>query len=132
MNEHHKINYVEYPAKDIAATKRFFETAFGWAFVYYGPDYAAFSDQGLDGGFFRSDLSSTSANGAALIIFYSQNLEDTEVNVKKAGGVIIKEIFSFPMSFLLMCSTKNNWMWDWKCQDRGPSIKRKRQTCCYS
>ena len=24
MNEHEKINYVEYPAKDIAATKRFF------------------------------------------------------------------------------------------------------------
>ncbi len=32
MNEHEKINYVEYPAKDIAATKRFFETAFGWTF----------------------------------------------------------------------------------------------------
>lgn len=96
MNEHEKINYVEYPAKDIAATKRFFEAAFGWTFADYGPDYAAFSNQGLDGGFFRSELSSTSDNGAALTIFYSQNLEATEVKVKKAGGVIIKEIFSFP------------------------------------
>ena len=52
MNEHEKINYVEYPARDIAATKRFFEKAFGWSFVDYGPDYAAFSNQGLDGGFF--------------------------------------------------------------------------------
>lgn len=25
MNEHEKINYVEYPAEDIASTKRFFE-----------------------------------------------------------------------------------------------------------
>ncbi len=96
MNEHEKINYVEYPAKDIAATKRFFETAFGWTFVDYGPDYAAFSNQGLDGGFFRSDLSSSSKNGAALIVFYSQKLEATEVKVKKAGGIITKEIFSFP------------------------------------
>jgi predicted enzyme related to lactoylglutathione lyase len=96
MNEHEKINYVEYPAKDIAATKLFFETAFGWTFVDYGPDYSAFSNQGLDGGFFRSELASTTENGAALLIFYSQNLEATEVKVKKAGGVISKEIFSFP------------------------------------
>src|SRR5690606_26695470 len=46
---HEKIDYVEYPARDLAATKRFFEQAFGWAFVDYGPDYAAFSGQGLDG-----------------------------------------------------------------------------------
>ena len=96
MSEHEKINYVEYPAKDIGATKQFFETVFGWSFVDYGPDYTAFSNQGLDGGFFKSELASTSENGAALIVFYSQNLELTEVKVKGAGGVISKEIFSFP------------------------------------
>ena len=96
MHEHEKMNYVEYPAKNIAATKQFFETAFGWSFVDYGPDYAAFSNQGLDGGFFKSKLSSTSENGAALIVFYSQNLEATEKKVKQAGGVICKAIFSFP------------------------------------
>ena len=96
MNEHEKINYVEYPAKDIGATKRFFETCFGWSFVDYDQDYSAFSNQGVDGGFFKSELASTYENGAALIVFYSQNLESTEVKVKKAGGVISKEIFSFP------------------------------------
>ena len=96
MNEHEKINYVEYPAKDIGATKQFFEFVFGWFFVDYGPDYSAFSNQGLDGGFFKSELASTSEKGAALIVFYSQNLSSTEVKIKKAGGVISKEIFSFP------------------------------------
>lgn len=96
MNKHEKINYVEYPAKDIQATKQFFETAFGWSFVDYGPNYAAFSNQGLDGGFFRSELASTSVMGAALIILYSQNLESTQIKVEQAGGVISKEIFSFP------------------------------------
>ena len=43
MNEHEKINYAEYPAKNIAATKRFFEVAFGWSFEDFGPEYAAFS-----------------------------------------------------------------------------------------
>jgi uncharacterized protein len=96
MNEHEKINYVEYPAKDIAATKQFFEAAFGWSFVDYGPDYAAFSNQGLDGGFFKSALASVSDKGAALLIFYSQDLETTEAKIKQAGGVINKVIFSFP------------------------------------
>jgi predicted enzyme related to lactoylglutathione lyase len=96
MSEHEKINYVEYPAKDIAATKQFFEKAFGWAFVDYGPDYAAFSKQGLEGGFFKSELASTSENGAALIIFYSQNLASTQAKIEAAGGVISKAIYSFP------------------------------------
>lgn len=96
MNKHEKINYVEYPAKNIEETKRFFTAAFGWSFVDYGADYSAFSNQGLDGGFFRSELTSTSENGAALIVFFSKNLETTEAKVKMAGGVVIKEIFSFP------------------------------------
>ena len=96
MNEHEKINYVEYPAKDIGATKRFFETAFGWTFADYGPDYAAFSNQGLDGGFYQSDLVSVSAKGAALLVFYSQNLESTQSKVTQAGGIICKAIFLFP------------------------------------
>ena len=33
MNEHEKINCVEFPAKDIEATKAFFTTVFGWSFV---------------------------------------------------------------------------------------------------
>lgn len=96
MNEHEKINYVEYPAKNIAATKQFFKTAFGWRFVDYGPDYCAFSNQGLNGGFYKSELTSISETGAALIVFYSQDLESTEAKVKQAGGNISKAIFSFP------------------------------------
>lgn len=96
MNEHEKLNYVEFPSQDIAKTKAFFERAFGWSFVDYGPDYTAFADQGLDGGFFRSDLCSSTANGAALLVFYSQDLESTLEKVTRAGGAIAKPIFSFP------------------------------------
>lgn len=96
MNPHEKLNYVEYPAKDLEATKRFFSSAFAWHFVDYGPDYCAFSDQGLHGGFFRSELTSTTQNGGALLIFLSHDLEATEQRVKMAGGIICKNIFSFP------------------------------------
>lgn len=96
MPAHEKINYVEFPAKDLPATKTFFETAFGWQFTDYGPEYTAFLNEGLDGGFFKSDLSSTTNRGGALIVLYSQHLEETLAKVEAAGGEIIKPIFSFP------------------------------------
>ena len=96
MNKHEKINYVEFPAKDIEAAKTFFTTVFGWSFVDYGPEYTAFSNAGLDGGFFKSDLSSSSDRGGALIVFFSKELEKTQSKIEKAGGQIIKPIFSFP------------------------------------
>ena len=96
MNLHEKINYVEFPAKDLAGTKAFFESVFGWSFTDYGPDYTAFENQGLDGGFFKSDLASSTEKGAALIVFYSDQLEATLVKVEKAGGSILRPIFSFP------------------------------------
>jgi uncharacterized protein len=96
MNQHEKINYVELPAKDLAGTKAFFESVFGWSFTDYGPEYTAFENQGLDGGFFQSDLASSTEKGAALIVFYSSQLEATLAKVEKAGGSILKPIYSFP------------------------------------
>ena len=96
MNVHEKINYVEFPAKDIQATKKFFNKVFGWSFTDYGPDYTAFENEGLDGGFFYSELSSSTMNGSALIVFFSQTLEETQVKITQAGGTIIQDIFTFP------------------------------------
>lgn len=96
MNVHGKLNYVEYAAVDLQSTKAFFENAFGWSFVDYGPEYSAFSGQGLDGGFFQAPMCSSTAHGAALLVFYSNNLEDTLLKVSAAGGEIIKPIFTFP------------------------------------
>lgn len=96
MNNHEKINYVEFPAKDIEITKTFFNSAFGWSFVDYGPEYTAFSNEGLDGGFYQSDLTASTEKGSALIVFYSKELGHTLSKIKKAGGLIIKPIFSFP------------------------------------
>ncbi len=96
MNIHGKINYVEFPVRDIEKTKTFFNTAFGWSFIDYGPDYIAFSDQSIDGGFFKSDLCASTKNGSALIVFYSNALENTLAKIKSAGGTIIKPIYPFP------------------------------------
>lgn len=96
MNEHEKINYIEFPAKDIEATKKFFNSVFGWSFVDYGPEYVAFNNEGLDGGFFKSELTVSTENGSALVVFYSKEIEGTQTKIKNAGGLIIKPIFEFP------------------------------------
>jgi predicted enzyme related to lactoylglutathione lyase len=94
--EHKKINYVEFPAEDLDGTKVFFQQAFGWTFQDFGPDYSAFENSGLMGGFFRSNLASSTTSGAALIVLYSEALEKTQQDIVRAGGKIVKEIFSFP------------------------------------
>ena len=96
MNQHEKINYIELPAFDLEANKRFFTSVFGWTFEDFGEGYTAFSNQGLDGGFYKADLKSVQAQGSALVVFYSEQLEDTMAKVKSANGKILQEIFDFP------------------------------------
>ncbi len=96
MNKHESINYVELPSNDLAVTKNFYKKVFGWTFEDYGPEYTAFVDPGLEGGFFKSEKHSTTENGAALIVFYSTDLETTQAKIEDAGGDILKPIFSFP------------------------------------
>jgi hypothetical protein len=96
MSEHEKLDYVEYPAASMKATREFFGVVFGWSFEEFGPDYCAFSNQGLDGGFYRSELYSSTRNGSALLVFYSEDLEASLAKIEAAGGRIEKPIFAFP------------------------------------
>ena len=94
---HHKINYVELAAKDLEATKKFFGQAFSWTFTDYGDEYTACEGRGhVDCGFYQADKASDTEEGGALIVLYSEKLEETESKVKRAGGTIVKEIFEFP------------------------------------
>jgi len=92
---HHdnRIDYIEFPATDIAATKAFYGAVFGWTFTDYGPDYSSFTDGQLAGGFARAPSNST---GGPLVVLYSSNLEGTQGAVTGSGGRIAKPIFAFP------------------------------------
>ena len=92
MREDGKIDYVEFPAGDLPATKGFYAQAFGWTFTDYGPEYAAMSE-GLDGGF-HADAADAVAK--PLVILYATNLEAMEAKVRAAGGAIVRPIYSFP------------------------------------
>lgn len=93
---HGKINYLELPARNLAANKVFFTDVFGWEFTDYGPEYCAFHGAGIDGGFYQAPLCSNTQNGATLVVFYSLDLAQTETNITAAGGQIVKPVFSFP------------------------------------
>jgi len=89
-----RIDYIEFPATEITATKQFYSTAFGWMFEDFGPKYTSFNDGRLAGGFWENGMESV--GGGALVVLYASNLEETEQRVRQAGGAISKDIFTFP------------------------------------
>ncbi len=91
-----KINYLEIPAVNFDETKRFYTQVFGWKLIDYGPDYMAFENAGINGGFYKSKLKSTSQNGSVLIVFYAKSLIGLHNKISQNGGKIIKDTYSFP------------------------------------
>ena len=88
-----QMDYIEFPASDIEATKRFYGTVFGWSFTDYGPNYTSFFDGRLGGGF---TMSASPVKGGALVVLYAKSLDDTKRKVVAAGGRIVIETFEFP------------------------------------
>jgi predicted enzyme related to lactoylglutathione lyase len=88
-----QIDYAEFPAIDIEATRKFYEAVFGWKFEDYGPDYTSFFDGRLAGGF-TTDIPNP-AKGL-LVVIYATDLDDVQRKIKAARGAIVKDTFSFP------------------------------------
>jgi predicted enzyme related to lactoylglutathione lyase len=90
LNE--KIDYIEFPSRDRAATSQFFNSAFGWGIISYGPVYDAIGEAGLDGGVDGSEdrVASTMA------VIRTDDLDDAERRVISAGGTIVRPQYDFP------------------------------------
>lgn len=94
LPEHDKrIDYIEFAAPDLELVKAFYSKVFGWGFEDYGPDYVAFQDGRMAGGFWRGDAI---ASGIPLVVMYAVDLEAVEQAVLNHGGKIEKETFDFP------------------------------------
>jgi uncharacterized protein len=88
-----RMDYIEFPAVDIAKTKSFYAEVFGWKFTDYGPDYTSFEDGRLAGGFSKERQA---IQGGPLVVIYGRDLATIQQAVRSAGGKISKETFSFP------------------------------------
>jgi predicted enzyme related to lactoylglutathione lyase len=86
------IDYIEFTAPNLIEIKKFYGEALGWTFQDWGEEYVTFSDGRVDGGFSRGP----SRPGGPLVILYTPGLEEIQQKILSAGGIIIKDTFSFP------------------------------------
>ncbi len=91
-NNNH-INYIELKAHNLSAIKTFYSNVFDWAFTNYGPNYTAFSNSGIAGGF---EYSEDPIINGALVVLYHDDLPFIQEKIESAGGVINIPTFSFP------------------------------------
>ncbi|WP_404338725.1 VOC family protein [Sphingomonas sp. MMS12-HWE2-04] len=88
-----RISYVEVPVKDVAGTRDFYASAFGWTFTDFGPEYAATTGGDVDLGI---NGSQDQAIPQVLPIVEVQDLEAMLDRVTQAGGTISVPIFAYP------------------------------------
>lgn len=86
-----RIDYIEFGAADVPATKRFYQQAFGWTFTDYRPDYTSFDDGRLAGGFVGGSV----LGRAPLVVIYAADLEAAKGAVAAAGARVFNE-HTFP------------------------------------
>ncbi len=91
MDNH--INYIEFKTHDLDKIKRFYSAVFNWQFTDYGPNYTAFQNSGLEGGF---EVTEESITNGALVVLYHQDLRTTLNKIEEHGGTIVQDIFEFP------------------------------------
>lgn len=87
-----KIEYLEFPSTDRPQTSAFFQAAFGWGIVSYGPSYDGIEGAGIDGGIDQSE----DRVAATMAILRTDDLDDAERRVVGAGGTITRPQFDFP------------------------------------
>jgi predicted enzyme related to lactoylglutathione lyase len=88
-----RINYVELPVRDVAATKAFYTQAFGWTLADFGPTYASTTTGDVDLGL-QGDADEATA--APLPVIEVADLAVTQAAVEASGGTITKAVFAFP------------------------------------
>lgn len=96
VESHHSLSYVEFGVADLQVTRAFYESAFGWEFNDYGPDYSGIKSP--DG---ASEVGGLNPNAppsgtGPLVLIFSEDLDATVETVEAAGGIIVKPPYAFP------------------------------------
>ena len=88
-----RLNFIELPARDLAASQNFFETVFGMTMTAFGPTYACTLTGDVDLGLQADPQEATKA---PLPVIEVEDLEATLAAVSATGASVTKPIFSFP------------------------------------
>lgn len=88
-----RLDYVELPAAEIAGTRKFYESAFGWTMTEFAPTYAATTTGDTDVGL---DADPADKPEVPLPVIRVEDLEAALAAVERAGGTIVRPIYPFP------------------------------------
>ncbi len=96
QQEHNlQMDYIEFPATDIAATKAFYNQVFGWQFQDWGPGYTSFNDGRLGGGF-NSETKPAGAGSGTLVVIYATHWTTYAGKSSRRAGESFRRPSSFP------------------------------------
>jgi predicted enzyme related to lactoylglutathione lyase len=88
-----RICFIELPAADLGAAKTFYSAAFGWDLTDFGPSYACTMTGDVDLGL-QGDIGEAAT--APLTVIAVDDLDQAQIAVQAAGGVVTRPIFAFP------------------------------------
>lgn len=97
---------IEFPTSNAASSAEFFQSAFGWSHLSYGPQYTDVQlgqDQTLG---FQADRDD--APTAPLVVIEVDDLDAAQAAVQAAGGTITVESFDFPGGRLRATSARTD------------------------
>ncbi len=96
MSHNHFIIHVEFSAKDLQETKKFYAGVFDWKITDYPEmNYAAFEAEGGSGGGFNP-ISGDYPAGRVLVYINTPDLDETLEKIKKAGGTVVLAGYDIP------------------------------------
>jgi predicted enzyme related to lactoylglutathione lyase len=96
MTHKHFITHIEFSARDLKETKKFYADVFDWMIRDFPEmNYATFEAEGGSGGGFNP-VTEDSPAGRVLVYINTPDLKDTVRKIKQAGGKIILESYEIP------------------------------------
>lgn len=96
QTEHHAIGYIEFGVTDLDAARTFYESAFGWEFNVYGPDYSGIRSPDGIGEVGGLNANADPSTSGTLILLFSVDLESSVEEVESAGGTVIAPPYDYP------------------------------------
>ena len=93
---HHVIDYVEINVSDLAASREFYERAFGWQFNDYGPEYAGIKSPTGDDEVGGLNATAPPVPGGPLVLLWSSDLDASVAAVQDAGGTVTEGPYEYP------------------------------------
>lgn len=112
----YQIDYLEFPSKDGLKTRRFFEEAFDWSFVSYGPTYHVIEAAGIDAGI-DGDAGRRPARLCPSCVPPIWRPRSAPSNLPAASSPVLPSIFRAVVGFISASRAAAKWRSGFPCHE---------------